>query len=218
MEIRRTANAGVLITLDGVRILLDGVAGEVFPYSATPSSIREELMACPPDVLAFTHSHADHFDGDFVNQLQNSTHRPVLGPVGLPVPGLITDGLEVGGVRLTALPSRHIGKQADGNAHVSYLIEGSRRILFTGDASPLPWQGTGLPQADVLIATYGFGISESGWKVAKTCDPRVVIFLHLPEKERDTFGLWEAYAGAAGKDFSVPQYTPAMGQKLTLTK
>ena len=72
MEIRRTANAGVLLTLDGVTILMDGVCREVKPYPVTPPEERDALSKCWPDVVAFTHSHPDHCDLSFVSEyLQN---------------------------------------------------------------------------------------------------------------------------------------------------
>lgn len=204
--------------MDGVRVLLDGVSAEVYPYSATPPSIRDALLSSPPDAMAFTHDHPDHFDRDYVNCMQNRTHLPVLGPVGLPVAGLISERLELGKLTIRAIPSRHIGKQERGAAHVSFLLEGSRRVLFTGDASPLQWQETGLPKADVLIATYGFGISKTGWQIAKSCGAEAVIFLHLPEPQRDPYGLHDALKQAAGRDQTVRQYTPDMGQSILLTK
>ena len=43
MEIRRTANAGVLLKLDGVRILLDGLCDRVEGYLPTPPSFDWEI-------------------------------------------------------------------------------------------------------------------------------------------------------------------------------
>ena len=51
MKIRRTANAGVLLKLDGVTILMDGVCREVKPYPATPPEVKEELRASMPDAV-----------------------------------------------------------------------------------------------------------------------------------------------------------------------
>ena len=62
MRISRVSNAGVLLELDGVKILLDGFCTGHGPYLATPAHIRESLMTNPPDMLAFTHEHPDHFD------------------------------------------------------------------------------------------------------------------------------------------------------------
>ena len=216
MEIRRTANAGVLLRMDGVSIALDGVCLASHGYLPTPDAIREELTQCPPDVLAYTHCHPDHFDGDYAQQYVIRTHRPVIGPVGLPVSRVFFQPVTVGGVTVTPIPSRHMGK-AD-CPHVSFLIRGSETVFFTGDASPVFWRGQGLPKADFLLATYGFGISQTGWKMAKTADPAAVVFLHLPAREQDEFHLWEGLCQVTGGDPSVFRYIPQMGERLVLTK
>ena len=84
MRIQRTANAGVLLELDGKHILLDGVCESVGAYLATPEPLQKCLQQNPPDVLAYTHSHPDHYDRLFVsNYLQNAA-GPVLGPADIP--------------------------------------------------------------------------------------------------------------------------------------
>ena len=57
MKITRTANAGVLLELDGIKMLLDGVCREVTPYPATPDAIKTELSNNYPDLVAVTHCH-----------------------------------------------------------------------------------------------------------------------------------------------------------------
>ena len=70
MKILRTANAGVLLTLDGVRILLDGVCGDLPPYLTTPDDIKLELCKNIPDVVAYTHFHTDH-TSDIIDVMNN---------------------------------------------------------------------------------------------------------------------------------------------------
>ena len=193
MECRRTGNAGVLLTLDGVRILLDGVCRRSGYYLATPLEEKDNLLACPPDITAFTHGHLDHFDRDFAQEFYHQTLRPVLGPEGLLKEGCICEPVTVGGVTVTPIVSRHIGKAGQGIAHVSYLVEGSRRILFAGDASPIDVQNQ---KADVLIAPYAYAITENGWKVSGQIAPKLVL-LHLPVKDQDLDGLWSMVENTA---------------------
>ena len=98
MELRRTANAGFLLTLDGVTIAMDGVCLAASPYQATPPAELARLSAAPPDLLAYTHCHADHFDPDFAATFCG----PILGPeqVAQALPGKqVTDQtVAVGGV------------------------------------------------------------------------------------------------------------------------
>ena len=75
MELRRTANAGILLRLDDKEILLDGVCREVKPYSATPQLELDRLMARWPDAVAFTHTHEDHFDPAYAESYHAATGR-----------------------------------------------------------------------------------------------------------------------------------------------
>ena len=73
MEIRRTANAGVLLKLDGISILMDGVCREIKPYPATPPEERDAICASYPDMVCFTHAHKDHYDPSFAAEYEKQT-------------------------------------------------------------------------------------------------------------------------------------------------
>lgn len=211
MEIKRTANAGVLLKLDGVSVLLDGVCGEVVPYLPTPPAQAAALLENVPDVLAFTHSHADHYDAAFVSNYLQTAAGPVLGPADIPFSR--QDAFALGGVRLMPVQTRHLGK-AGKIAHVSYIIQGSRCVWFVGDASPLCFaHREDLPKPDVLIAPYAYATG-SGWDITKHLDPSAVVLLHLPEREHDPYGLWQQVEAAAGQGSGPAVYIPAMGQKI----
>lgn len=206
MEIRRTANAGVLLKLDGVEILLDGVCREVKPYPATPPSIKAELSAKWPDLIAFTHNHKDHYDPVYAADYQMQTNGIVLAP------GACTSPVTVGGVTVTPIPSRHIGAAGKTTPHMSFLVEGSRRIWFLGDASPLQWRNADLPKLDVLIVPYAYATTQSAWNMTKELAPEKVILLHMPNREDDTLGLWDAVE-ATVKDAALLEI-PAMGETI----
>ena len=205
MDIKRTANAGVLLQLDGVRILLDGVCREEFPYLGTPETERSELLQNPPDGLLLTHGHADHYDPSFVSAYLQKAAGPVLGPADIPF--CTGQSGHVGQVRITALPSRHIGKTAP-MEHLSFILEGSSCVWFLGDASPLQWRGReDLPKPDVLIAPYAYAIG-SGWQITKALAPKQLVMLHLPRRDTDPYGLWKAVEPALqdphGPQISIP--------------
>ena len=212
MKIRRTANAGVLLQLDDVSFLLDGVCREVDPYPATPPQIRSALANSPADVLGFTHSHLDHYDPDFAADYLQAG-GVIFGPEDIPG-ALPEERLTVGGVTITAIPSRHIGK-AGGVAHNSFILEGSRCVWFVGDAAPLQWKETGLKKPDVLIAPYAYANSRLGWEITKQLTDRLVL-LHLPEQGKDPFGLWEQVQTCITGDPSVKVYIPKIGEELAL--
>ena len=73
LKIKRTANAGVLLTIDQTRILLDGVCEALYPYIGTPNDIRDELIENMPDILAFTHRHKDHYDDSYAQIYRKKT-------------------------------------------------------------------------------------------------------------------------------------------------
>ena len=197
MEIRRTANAGVLLKLDGVSILLDGVCREVSPYLATPSEERAHLSGCWPDVLAFTHSHKDHYDSDFAASYRKQTNGVILGPEDMDA----SDApVTVGGVTVTPVKNRHIGKAGQSVSHYSFVISGSRCVWFLGDASPLQWRGRGeLPAPDVLIVPYAYAITETSWQITKELGAKTVLLLHMPTEENDPVGLWQAMRSTVGE-------------------
>lgn len=199
MELRRTANAGVLLKLDGVAILLDGVCREVKPYPATPLEERQLLTQHFPDVVAFTHGHKDHFDPVYAAQFREQTNGVFLGPEGLSGVQTSAKPISVEGVKITPVPSRHIGIAGKTTPHVSYIIEGSSCIWFLGDASPSQWQNKeNLPKPDVLLAPYAYATTESAWKATKALSADKIILLHLPERKLDVAGLWNAVEKTAG--------------------
>lgn len=206
MELTRTANAGVLLRLDGVTILLDGVCREVKPYPATPPWIKAELTENVPDIVAFTHNHKDHYDPGFaVAALQKN--GVILGPEDCHgTMGQVT----VKGVQITPVSSRHIGAAGREVKHASFLIEGSQRVLFTGDAAPTQWKD--LPKLDMLIVPYAYCNTPSAWSVTRKLGDKVVL-LHMPERKDDTMGLWQAVEDTVGEK-PANFYAPKMGEYL----
>ena len=206
MEIRRTANAGVLIKLDDVSILLDGVCKDYTKYSyiGTPDNIRRELTENFPNVLAFTHWHEDHCDPSYVELYKKSTLRPVYGPE-LSINGIINN------ISFLSIESRHIGKYTD--PHVSYIIQGSKCIWFMGDASPLMWKNiSNYPTPDIVIVPYAYAITDSAWKITKDLGAKYIVLLHLPKEDNDPYMLWNSVAETVKGDESL--FIPKIGEVL----
>ena len=182
MKLRRTANAGILLEMDGVSILLDGVCGEVVPYLKTPDAIKSELCERLPDAVAFTHKHLDHYDESYAEYYKNMSFRSVFGPESL------YSG-KMGEVDVTAVETRHIGK-SDVD-HCSFVLQGSKCVWFMGDASPNELKKLrGFPAPDVLIVPYAYAITEFAWKTTKDLEARTVVIVHLPDKANDPYCLW----------------------------
>lgn len=213
MEIKRTANAGVLLTLDGLRVLLDGVSREILPYLPTPEEVRKELLRTAPDVLCFTHQHADHYDAAFVSEYLQNAAGPILGPADIPF--CRQETMQIQGLRISQIPSRHIGKQ-EPVGHVSFIIEGSKCVWFMGDASPLQWRDrTDLPKPDILIAPYAYATG-SGWQISQSLGADAIVLLHLPERKKDIYSLWDTVESTVGQEGMRHLLIPEIGQIVNL--
>ena len=209
MLLQRVSNAGVLVNLDGVKILLDGFCTDAGPYLATPDHLVASLMADPADVLAFTHAHHDHFNAQLAEQYRKQTLRPVLGPENLPF-GTSSKGIALGGVSVLPVKSRHIGKEYFGVPHVSYAIHGSKTVWFFGDAVPSQWHGV-KESADVIIAPFAYALSDSAWQM--TCSlAKEVVLVHMPLRENDPAGLWPGVETVIRKSCPVKLHIPAIGE------
>ena len=183
MKIKRTANAGVLIETEGLKLLIDGVSKEILNYEATPDSIKEDLCRQFPDVVMFTHYHDDHYDKDFSDYYTKTTLRSIYGPE------FALCG-KMGNTKIKGIPTRHIGK-AD-VSHVSYVINGEKCIWFMGDASPLVIKNINEPKPDVLIIPYAYVTTKASWEITKSLEAEKIILLHMPKKNEDVHGLWQA--------------------------
>ena len=209
MEIRRTCNAGVCLKLDGVSILLDGLCDRVEGYIPTPPAVAQQLLDNPPDLLAFTHYHKDHCSRALLSPYRKENLRPILGPECLS-----NGAVQVGEVTITPVASRHLGRIEPGLEHVSYIVEGSRCIWFMGDAAPSQWKNRAdLPKADVLIAPYAYANTPTSWELTRTLAEKIVL-LHLPEKEKDPYGLWEGVEAAVTG--SANTWLPAIGETIAI--
>lgn len=209
MEIQRTANAGVLLKMDGVSILLDGLCDGIDVYLPTPPVIADSLLADAPDVLAFTHNHPDHYSEALLLPYRKQNLRPILGPEYLPM-----EGIRIGEITITAIPSRHIGKAEQGLVHNSFVIRGSKCVWFMGDAAPLQWKSrTDLPKPDVLIGPYAYANTKSAWELSCSLADKVVL-LHLPERKNDPYGLWQGVESATVGATNL--YIPQIGETITI--
>ena len=205
MEFRRTANAGGLLKLDGITILLDGVSRQVGSYLATPPREKKLLSDCWPDVLAFTHCHKDHYDPDFAALYEKQTNGVILGPEDLPGCKTIQEPVQMRGVKIIPVKSRHIGKAGQTVSHSSFLIEGTKRVLFLGDASPLQWKRIELPKLDVVFIPYAYAITPSAWQITKNFAAEKTVLLHMPDRQNDPDGLWDAVSAVVDTEILTPE-------------
>ena len=214
MKLKRTANAGVLLELDGVSILLDGVCREVKPYPATPPEERELLSTCWPDVVAYTHAHKDHYDPAYAAEYMRQTGRAILGPDGV---GGVRGSMQtvvLNDLKIIPITCRHIGLAGRDTPHCGFVINGTKTVWFTGDSSPLQWKNReDLSEPDVMIVPYAFVNSNSSWEFTKS-KHAAVILLHMPKRSDDVVGLWESVENTVGNLEQI--IIPEIGEMITL--
>lgn len=214
MELRRTANAGVLLTLDNVKILLDGVCREVKPYLATPPAEKEKLLSSWPDGVFFTHFHEDHFDPAYAGDYCKATGRPIYGTPQMSGTVCTDETVTVGNIRLTAVTTRHMGHYGKTTIHRSYVAEGSKVIWFLGDASPMELKKlSGHPKPDLLIVPYPYVSTPPALKLLEELLPCKIVLLHLPSVSCDPDGVWQA-AASGMEHLKSYLYVPQLGETL----
>lgn len=209
MKLTRTANAGVLLELDGVTILMDGVCREVKPYPATPPGLKAKLLEDLPEIIAFTHAHKDHYDPGFA-AVVTQKNRVIFGPSACH--GTMEAG-ERRGVKITPIASRHIGAAGKDTPHASFLVEGSQTVFLTGDAAPTQWRQYPLPPIDALIVPYAYCNTPSAWQLTKSLGAKRVVLVHMPQDSEENRDYYDPVRQTVGND---RLDMPAMEQELEI--
>jgi len=141
--IQFVGHATVLIEIGGVRVLTDpflrGRLGPLERHGPVPDVASIGRV----DLVVISHGHHDHFDRSSLGAipgrptvmvprgLGRSVARVVEGDVVEVVAG---EGLEIGGVRVQAVPARHwISPGAVRASPIGYVFEAGARVYFAGD-------------------------------------------------------------------------------------
>ena len=180
------ANAGVLISLDGRKILIDAPIRDGIPPYPTSSPQERALLEqarSPYDrisAILTTHWHEDHFDAKAVGaHLTRSSGTRLISsaeiiervrstlpsvPAARVVAVTPAAGASVavpidGGIRVHVLRIRHNDARRMPEQHVGFLIQGTRTVLHVGDADPTPANFAllkKLPKVDLALLPYWF--------------------------------------------------------------
>ena len=223
MRWTRTANAGGLLEADDRRVLLDGVCQGLDGYEGTPPELLERLLETKLDLIAFTHSHRDHFLDSFVREyLRRWPGTPVAGPADLvqalaPYP-VTEEPVNLGDLQIRPVATRHIGAAFRTVPHFSFALRTSGACLwFTGDAAPTQRVSPeALPRPDVLLAPFAYAATEAGWRAAELTGAKELVLLHMPRRVKDPAGLWPAVEAVLSRRDTISVRIPAMGETLLL--
>lgn len=215
VEVRYVANAGVLLSIGGARILIDAPIREgIPPYATSSASERERLEgALPPydrvDAILVTHWHEDHFSAEAVAAHLASNPRAVLvsspevvdrvravapGTLHarlravLPQPGQ-AELVHVGSLPVRVLRIRHNPTRRLPEQHVGFLVGERPSVLHTGDADPTAANFAVLktvPRVDVALVPFWYvQAAANRTLVTELIQPRQIIAMHLPSNDAD---------------------------------
>jgi L-ascorbate metabolism protein UlaG (beta-lactamase superfamily) len=143
LDVRYIGHATVLFEVNGFRILTDPfLRSRLGPLERHGRSPDPDAIG-DVDLVVISHGHPDHFDRGSLTGL--SGHPVVIVPRGLgsatrqAIRGEVIErsageDVEVGRVRVTAVPARHwISPGAPRAEPVGYLIDMGPRVYFAGD-------------------------------------------------------------------------------------
>jgi L-ascorbate metabolism protein UlaG (beta-lactamase superfamily) len=160
----------VLIELDGVRLLTDPVTrARIGPLRRVEPVPRPSTLA-GIDAVMISHLHWDHLDFPSLRDLSHRT--PLIAPAGAEtwlrasgfrhVQGIgVGETLEVGGVRIEAVPALHSGFRpplGPTAPALGFVLRGSRTVYFAGDTDLFDGMTTLRGAVDLaLIPVWGWG-------------------------------------------------------------
>lgn len=206
----------------GVRVLTDPVLTDGVAHLHRRRGTRPPVEARRADVVVVSHLHADHLHVRSLAMVDAAA--AIVMPRGArdAVPGLIRlrdrdvrevgpgDVVEVGGVRIRAVPAEH-----DGRRHplarrqvtpVGYVVEGSSRTYFAGDTDLFEGMAGAVGECDLAllpVGGWGPGLGEGHMTADRAAvaagrlAARVAVPIH--------FGtLWPHGLGAVAPDEFLP--------------
>ena len=213
LQLRYVANAGMLLTLEGRKFLIDAPIREgIAPYATSPDNERKLLEeAGAPydnvDAILVTHWHEDHFSAEAVAAHMTHNARAVFissaevvervkaAAPGLPAtrfravvpePGA-SQQVDVGGVPVRVLRIRHNPTRRLPEQHVGFLIGTATPVLHVGDADPTAANFSRLrqlPDVDLALLPFWYVQGESNRRmVAEAIRPKRIVGMHLPPSE-----------------------------------
>ena len=212
LQLRYVANAGMLVTVNGRRFLVDApIRNGITPYPTSPPDERSRLEGARPpydniDAILVTHWHDDHFSAEAVAAHLNASGRTqfvsspqVVDLVRAVAPGLAdrfrallpepgqSREIRIGAVPVRVLRIRHNPSRRFPDQHVGFLIGDSTTVLHVGDADPTA-DNFGvlrqLPKIDVALLPFWYVMNGGNRRfVAASIAPRRIVAMHLPPDE-----------------------------------
>ena len=218
IELIFTANAGVILEMDGICIAVDAFHNQrALPFSTLPKDLLHTLAETgilgKLDALFFSHTHADHYGQTAMEQvLQYAQNAALLAPEPIAPQQILLQGpavhITLPDGKLDAVRLVHDGPEyREVPLYGLMLTLRNQRILFPGDST----DHTGVRQmtqgrpVDVAVLNFPW-ITLPGNRrfVEQELAPRHLILTHLPYPDDDTEGFISATRKAAEKLTGIP--------------
>lgn len=203
--VRLTANAGVLLCINGKKILVDALHNR---YTEVFSSVPDDLLYEAAhgegefreiDLALFTHDHPDHYSREWTWEfLKNHPDTHIISPIddfsgkNITVLKAPEETHETKGIKLECVRLTHEGEQFRDVVNYGYRFDVDGFIItILGDSGP-----EDIPQvfggADLALYNFPFFTILRGKKMIEELRPKKMIAYHLPYEEKDVNGYIQA--------------------------
>ena len=75
---------------------------------------------------------------------------------------------------------------------------------------------SGSIRPDVLLAPFAYAATPAAWRIVERLAPERLVLLHLPAREDDPEGLWQAVETTLSRCRDISVTIPDMGETLTI--
>lgn len=202
--IKTTINSGVEIIYENTSVMLDALSSEpVYQFSALSDEMTKKIWLeheeKNPNVLFFTHTHADHFSETLVRESAwRWPHTFFIAPAKVvdrqlllaqDVEHYTSSNLDMHFIKTTHLPIN----LPDCPHYACYMTIGPRKILFAGDCSVCDTnllhylQGLSIDLAILPFIWWTFPRGRRA--IEEILKPAHVLLVHLPDKNKDVSGI-----------------------------
>jgi L-ascorbate metabolism protein UlaG (beta-lactamase superfamily) len=213
LQLRYIANAGLLLEIEGRRVLIDApIRDGIPPYATSPPAERRALeQATAPyeaiDAILITHWHDDHFSAEAVAAHLTHNRRavaisspqvidrvraaaPDLPPsrlrAVLPAAGR-AETVPIGDLPIRVLRIRHNPSRRFPEQHVGFLVGRATTVLHTGDADPAAdYFGVlrTMPAIDLALLPFWYLVNDGNRALVRTViAPRHIVAMHVPPED-----------------------------------